>query len=119
MKNVKILFHQKSRKSKRSGRVIQNNSISYIPGKRIKESYHSSDIGGKTTYLLKEENMSFKTVRVKHKSTFDRRLLRDKRFPSATREDINKAMEAFLAEGGKIKRIEPEWIEEGNSYTFS
>ncbi len=63
--------------------------------------------------------MSFKTVRVKRKGTTDRRLLREKRFPSATRDDINRAMEAFLAEGGKIKRIEPEWIEEGNSYTFS
>ena len=63
--------------------------------------------------------MSFKTVKVNRKSAVDRRLLRDKRFPSATREDISKAMKAFLAKGGKIKRIEPEWIEEGNSYTFS
>ena len=39
-------------------------------------------------------------------------------FPDATREDIDRAMKDYLAKGGKIKRIEPEWIEEGEVYIF-
>jgi len=39
-------------------------------------------------------------------------------FPDATREDINKALKDFLSKGGKIKRIEPEWIEDGEIYIF-
>ncbi|MBU3917074.1 hypothetical protein KKA14_16190 [bacterium] len=30
-----------------------------------------------------------------------------------TREDIEKALDEYLSQGGKIKIIEPEWIEEG------
>ena len=39
-------------------------------------------------------------------------------FPDATREDIDRAMKDYLAKGGKIKRIEPEWIEDGEIYIF-
>lgn len=39
-------------------------------------------------------------------------------FPDATREDIDRALKDYLANGGKIKRIEPEWIEDGEIYIF-
>lgn len=36
-----------------------------------------------------------------------------------TRDEIEKAMEDYFAKGGKITRIEPEWIIEGQVYTYS
>ncbi|MCG8337201.1 MAG: hypothetical protein MJE63_22100 [Proteobacteria bacterium] len=36
--------------------------------------------------------------------------------PVPTREEIEKATREFLAKGGKITRVEPEWIEEGRLY---
>lgn len=36
-----------------------------------------------------------------------------------TRDEIEKAMENYFAKGGKITRIEPEWIIEGQVYTYS
>ncbi|MCP4754714.1 MAG: hypothetical protein GY866_27860 [Proteobacteria bacterium] len=38
--------------------------------------------------------------------------------PSATREEIERALSEYLANGGRITRIEPEWIEEGEIYIF-
>ena len=38
--------------------------------------------------------------------------------PDATREDIDRALKEYLAKGGKIKRIEPEWIEDGEIYLY-
>lgn len=67
----------------------------------------------------KEVTMAFKTIRVNRRSVADRRKSREKRFPSATREEIEKAMKDYLKGGGKIKRIEPEWIVEGSIDTFS
>ncbi|MFH2130220.1 MAG: hypothetical protein ABIK68_07585 [bacterium] len=60
--------------------------------------------------------MTIKTVRSKRDSVIGRRKKRDKKFPAATHEDIEKALEKFMAEGGKITRVEVEWIEEGNIY---
>lgn len=58
--------------------------------------------------------MAFKTIRKTHRSSAAFRKTREKRFPSATREDIQKAMNQFIEDGGKITRIEPEWIVEGS-----
>ncbi len=35
-----------------------------------------------------------------------------------TREDIEKALDDYLSKGGKIKKIEPEWIEDGDFNTI-
>ncbi len=35
-----------------------------------------------------------------------------------TREEIEKAVHEYLLKGGKITRVEPEWIEEGKAYIF-
>lgn len=35
-----------------------------------------------------------------------------------TREEVEEAVQEYLVKGGKIKRIEPEWIEEGRAYIF-
>lgn len=43
---------------------------------------------------------AFKRKRIKH-------------FPGVSREELDKAMSDYLERGGKIKRVEPEWIEEG------
>ena len=39
-------------------------------------------------------------------------------FKDPTREEIERAMHEFISKGGKIKRIEPKWIEEGRIYMF-
>lgn len=60
--------------------------------------------------------MAFKTVRLNRQSAIERRTRREKKFPSATREEIEKAMKQYLETGGKISRVEPEWIVEGSLY---
>ena len=35
-----------------------------------------------------------------------------------TREELERAVEEYLSNGGKITRIEPLWIEEGKVYIF-
>ena len=60
--------------------------------------------------------MAFKTIRQDRQSVVGRRKRREKHFPSATREDIQAAMQQYLDNGGKIKRVEPEWIVEGSIY---
>lgn len=62
--------------------------------------------------------MAFKTIRSHRLSIGDLRKKREKKFPSATREDIEKAMEQYLEEGGEITRVEPEWIVEGSIYVL-
>ncbi len=37
----------------------------------------------------------------------------------ASREEIELAMEEYLARGGTITRVEPEWIEEGLIYILN
>ncbi len=49
----------------------------------------------------------------------EHRKRRQKKFPSVTRIEIEKAMTQYIAGGGKITRVEPEWIEEGELYIFS
>jgi uncharacterized protein (DUF1330 family) len=41
---------------------------------------------------------------------------REQRYCSVTRQEIESAIADYLARGGKITRIEPEWIEEGEIY---
>ena len=36
----------------------------------------------------------------------------------ATRQEIEKAIKEYLEQGGKITKIEPEWIEDGQAYIF-
>ena len=36
--------------------------------------------------------------------------------PEATREDVEKALDKYLSNGGLITRIEPDWIEEGELF---
>lgn len=62
--------------------------------------------------------MAFKTIRPNRRSISDLRKSREKKFPSATREDIEKAMKRYLDDGGKITRVEPEWIVEGSIYVI-
>lgn len=38
--------------------------------------------------------------------------------PEATRDEIERALTEYLAKGGKITRIEPEWIDEDEIYIF-
>lgn len=62
--------------------------------------------------------MAFKTITVNRSSKAELRKKREKKFPSATREDIEQALKQYLDEGGKIKRVEPEWIVEGSLYIY-
>jgi hypothetical protein len=41
---------------------------------------------------------------------------REPRRSSVTRQEVESAIADYLARGGKITRIEPEWIEEGEIY---
>ena len=41
------------------------------------------------------------------------RRLKHKHFTTVTREELDQAMSEYLKRGGKIKRVETEWIEEG------
>jgi hypothetical protein len=34
------------------------------------------------------------------------------------RQELEKAIEKYLKNGGKISRVEPDWIEEGEIYCF-
>ncbi len=52
-------------------------------------------------------------------SVAERRKAREKKFPSATSEDVKRAVEQYLSGGGKITRVEPEWIIEGSIYISS
>ncbi len=36
---------------------------------------------------------------------------------AVSREELDKALGEYLAKGGKIKIIEPLWIEEGNLFS--
>ncbi|MBT3226231.1 MAG: hypothetical protein HN580_17980 [Deltaproteobacteria bacterium] len=63
--------------------------------------------------------MAFKKNKLNGIARAEQRKRREKKFPSATRNEIEEAMTKYLAEGGKITRIEPEWIEEGELYIFS
>ena len=52
-----------------------------------------------------------------HTSTLSIKRKQTKPFsPVPTREEIEQATREFLAKGGKITRVEPEWIEEGRLY---
>ncbi len=35
------------------------------------------------------------------------------------REELAQAIEKYLKKGGKISRVEPDWIEEGHIYCFN
>lgn len=37
---------------------------------------------------------------------------------SPTREEVEQAMSDYLKQGGVIKRIEPEWIEDGEIFIY-
>ncbi len=62
--------------------------------------------------------MAMKTTELDRIARVEQRKRREKKFPSATRSEIEEAMAKYLAKGGKITRIEPEWIEEGELYIF-
>ncbi len=63
--------------------------------------------------------MAIKTTELNRIARVEQRKRREKKFPSATRSEIDEAMANYLAKGGKITRIEPEWIEEGEIYIFN
>jgi hypothetical protein len=62
--------------------------------------------------------MAIKTTELDSIARVEQRKRRQKKFPSATRSEIEEAMANYLAKGGKITRVEPEWIEEGELYFY-
>jgi len=62
--------------------------------------------------------MANKTTKLDRIARAEQRKRRERKFPSATRSQIEEAMAKYLAQGGKITRVEPEWIEEGELYFY-
>jgi hypothetical protein len=62
--------------------------------------------------------MAIKTTELDRIVRAEQRKRRERKFPSTTRSQIEEAMAKYLAQGGKITRVEPEWIEEGELYFY-